>query len=92
MGWAIEGGNWVYSFTNTQGIAGISLSVPASTAPGVYRVFANIAKVDWDASPWDVVKVEFVYEVIPAANAPAASAGSGPGSRIEGRPVQGGGL
>jgi hypothetical protein len=88
VGWEIEGGNCLFSFTNAQGIAGISVAVPASTAPGVYRVIANIATVDWDADPWDVLKVEFVYQVTAALMATPSEDGSTPAGRLQGRPIE----
>ncbi len=87
VGWAVEGGNCLYSFSDGSGIAGMSLYVPASTPPGTYQVTANIADVDWDAgTPWQLVKVVFTYNVV-ASSSTLPAAPSREESRLRGTPL-----
>jgi hypothetical protein len=72
VGWEVQGGNCFYGFTNTSGIAGMSLYIPPSTAPGFYRITANIADIDWQSEPWELVNVVFTYQVVAPATAPPA--------------------
>jgi len=92
VGWTLEGGNCLYSFTNASGIAGISLYVPPSTAPGLYSITANIADIDWQAEPWRLVNVVFTYQVVAPSPAPPAPAPSQEAPRLRGTalPVGGG--
>jgi len=76
VGWDVEGGNCFYGFTNTSGIAGMSLYVPPSTAPGFYRITANIADIDWNSEPWTLVNAVFTYQVVAPATAPSAAVSS----------------
>jgi hypothetical protein len=89
VGWNVQGGNCLYSFTDGSGIAGMSLYVPPSTAPGAYGITANIADIDWESSPWTLVNVDFTYNVTASSLAPAVSSQGTP--RLRGTPLHPGG-
>jgi hypothetical protein len=93
VGWAVQGGNCFYSFANASAIAGMSLYVPPSTAPGTYQITANIAEVDWNAgTPWRPVRVTFTYSVVaPSPSPPAAASQRGEELRLRGTAVPAGG-
>jgi hypothetical protein len=91
VGWDVEGGNCFYGFTNTSGIAGMSLYVPPSTAPGLYRITANIADIDWSSEPWSLVNVIFTYQVVAPSPAPLAAVASEGTQRLRGTALPPGG-
>jgi hypothetical protein len=91
VGWDVEGGNCLHNPTNASGIAGISLYVPPSTAPGLYRITANIAAIDWYSEPWTLVNVVFTYQVVDSATAPSAVISSPEAPRLRGTPLAPGG-
>jgi len=88
VGWEVEGGNCLYSFTDGSGVAAISLNVPPSITPGTYRVTANIADIDWGSEPWELVNVVFTYNVMASSQAPSGVAAPGETSRLRGTPLQ----
>ena len=86
VGWEVEGGNCLYSFSNASGIAGMSLYIPPSTPPGFYGITANIADIDWNSEPWTLVNVVFTYQVVAPSPAPPAAVSSEGAPRLRGTP------